>query len=184
MRLALRLVRRTVLRFVPRLALRLVLLTVPVGLAVSAARAEGYRQGSTPNANPMPRSERHEYHHEIVMLEHQWQADMLSANTQALASLLSDDYTGISANGIIQTRDEMLASLSSGALKITGLTITERRIRIYGGTAVVTLVAQVAGTNLGHDLDGLYRYSRVYVRNAQSQWKIVSFETSRIREPR
>jgi ketosteroid isomerase-like protein len=32
-------------------------------------------------------------------------------------------------------------------------------------------------------LAGDYRYTRVYVRNAQGVWKIVSFEASRVREP-
>ncbi len=32
-------------------------------------------------------------------------------------------------------------------------------------------------------MTGNYRYTRVYVRNAQGDWKIVSFEASRVREP-
>jgi ketosteroid isomerase-like protein len=35
----------------------------------------------------------------------------------------------------------------------------------------------------GSDYTGSYRYTRVYVRNAQGLWKIVSFEASRIRFP-
>lgn len=179
---------RTYFRFGTLPGIGLIGLTGLMTAALCASSANGYsagfRQGVGPSVNALPRSERHEYHRAIVQLEHQWQADMLSGNTQALGNLLSDDYTGISANGMIQTRDEVLASLRSGTLKITGLTITERRIRLYGNTAVVTSVAEVAGTNPSHDLEGRYRYSRVYVRNAQGQWKIVSFEASRVREPR
>uniref|UniRef100_E6QLD4 DUF4440 domain-containing protein n=1 Tax=mine drainage metagenome TaxID=410659 RepID=E6QLD4_9ZZZZ len=159
-----------------------------LAVAVFATSASGYRPGYQPDYHPsvnaLPRSERHEYHHAIIQLEHQWRAAMLSGNTQALGNLLSDDYIGISSNGVIQTRDETLASLSSGALKITGLTISERKIRLYGGTAVVTSAAEVTGKNLNRDLAGRYRYSRVYVRNPQGQWKIVSFEASLIREPK
>jgi len=40
------------------------------------------------------------------------------------------------------------------------------------------------GTNAeGKDVGGSYRYTRVYIRDEQGRWKIVSFEASRIREP-
>jgi ketosteroid isomerase-like protein len=47
----------------------------------------------------------------------------------------------------------------------------------------VTSLAEVKGTAGDGDISGSYRYTRVYVRDAQGAWKIVSFEASRIREP-
>jgi len=41
----------------------------------------------------------------------------------------------------------------------------------------------VQGTTSEGDVSGSYRYTRVYVRNVQGAWKIVSFEMSKIREP-
>jgi ketosteroid isomerase-like protein len=56
-------------------------------------------------------------------------------------------------------------------------------VRFYGTTALVTSRAQAAGSNAeGEDISGSFRYTRVYVRNAQGKWKIVSFEASRIRQ--
>jgi ketosteroid isomerase-like protein len=45
---------------------------------------------------------------------------------------------------------------------------------------VVTSTAQVQGTTADGDVSGSYRYTRVYVRDARGEWKIVSFEASRI----
>jgi ketosteroid isomerase-like protein len=56
-------------------------------------------------------------------------------------------------------------------------------VRFYGTTALVTSRADVSGTNTGGDFSGSFRYTRVYVRNAEGKWKVVSFEASRIREP-
>jgi ketosteroid isomerase-like protein len=56
-------------------------------------------------------------------------------------------------------------------------------VRFYGTLALVTSQADVKGTNATGDFSGTYRYTRVYVRNAQGIWKIVSFEASRVREP-
>jgi ketosteroid isomerase-like protein len=41
----------------------------------------------------------------------------------------------------------------------------------------------VKGTTPQGAVSGAYRYTRVYVRDAQGAWKIVSFEASRITDP-
>lgn len=134
-------------------------------------------------ATSVPRAHRHEYRHEIEQLEEAWRTAMLKGSSSGLESLLADDYAGITANGAIQTKDQVLASLRSGALQFSTLNISDRKIRLYGTTAVVTSVAELAGTRKDEQLSGRYRYTRVYVRNPAGQWKIVSFEASHIQEP-
>jgi ketosteroid isomerase-like protein len=130
----------------------------------------------------VPRAQRHEYHHEIDQAEETWRAAMLKGNSTALAALLADDYTGITAKGAIQTKEQAVANLRSGTLQLTVLNISDRKVRVYGSTAVVTSVAELTGGKNDPEITGRYRYTRVYVRNAQGQWKIVSFEASRIQE--
>jgi ketosteroid isomerase-like protein len=133
-------------------------------------------------ASANPRSQRHEYRHEIDHAEEAWRAAMLKGNGVALGSLLADDYTAISAKGEIQTRDQAISNLRSGTMQLTGLSISDRKVRIYGTTAVVTSVAELTGSRSTQELSGRYRYTHVYVRNQLGQWKIVSFEASRIQE--
>jgi ketosteroid isomerase-like protein len=132
---------------------------------------------------PIPRAQRHEYHHEIDQMEEAWRVAILKANSAELATLLADDYTGITAKGAIQTKEQAIANLRSGALQLATLNISDRKVRVYGSTAVVTSVAELTGGKNDQDVTGRYRYTRVYVRNPQGQWKIVSFEASRIQEP-
>jgi ketosteroid isomerase-like protein len=132
---------------------------------------------------PVPRAQRHEYHHEIDQVEEAWRAAILKGNSTELAALLADDYTGITAKGAIQTKDQAVANLRSGALQVTALNISDRKVRVYGSTAVVTSLAELTGSKNDQEVTGRYSYTRVYVRNQQGQWKIVSFEASRIQEP-
>jgi ketosteroid isomerase-like protein len=125
---------------------------------------------------------KHEYRHEIDQMEEAWRAAMLKGNSAALDSLLAEDYTAITAQGAIQTKEQAISSLRSGRLQLTGLSISDRKVRIYGSTAVVTSVAELTGNRDDKEVTGKYRYTRVYVRNSQGQWKIVSFEASRIQE--
>lgn len=123
----------------------------------------------------------HEVHKEIEELETQWRKAQLSGDTKTMANLLDDDYIGISANGLIQTKDETIAQRRAGTMNISKLTFSDVKVRIFNGgsTAVVTSKAELTGTNGGQDISGRYRYTRVYTRKLGA-WKIVSFEASRM----
>lgn len=107
---------------------------------------------------------------------------MLNNNVGDMDRLLADDYIAITANGTIETKAQALALRKAGTLRITRLELSDFKIRIYGDTAVVTSRAEIHGSNGASDISGHYRYTRVYNRRL-GQWKIVSFEASRIRDP-
>jgi ketosteroid isomerase-like protein len=138
--------------------------------------------GAGPQSGGMPRSQRHESRHEIDQLEQTWKDAIVQRNISAMESLLADDYLAITPNGTLQSRDQTLAALRSGSLMIKSLEFSDRKVRFYGQTALVTSRAELTGTNAGANYSGSYRYTRVYVRNEQGKWKIVSFEASRIRD--
>lgn len=63
-----------------------------------------------------------------------------------MSALLSDDYIAITASGILQTKDQVLANLGSGQRHVTALDISDRKVRFYGKTALVTSLASVQST--------------------------------------
>lgn len=129
----------------------------------------------------MKRGERHESRREIDQLEDNWRNAILQKNIVVLSSLLSDDYIGITAAGMLQSKDETLANLRSGAMRFTAIEFSDRKVRFYGQTALVTSRAEVTGNTPEGALSGSYRYTRVYIRDDHGVWHIVSFEASRIR---
>ena len=151
-------------------------------MAFAPTQAAALAMFGLPPGQQVPREKKHEYRHEIEQQEDAWRNAILKANAGALAQLLSDDYTGITAKGAIQTKDQAVSNLKSGAFQITAFNITDRKIRVYNGTAVVTCSAELTGGKSDAEATGKYRYTRVWVRNLQGQWKIVSFEASRVQE--
>jgi ketosteroid isomerase-like protein len=131
----------------------------------------------------MPLAQKHETRHEIDQLEDQWRNAVLTGNTKELESLLGDDYMAITASGTLRTKEEELDNLRAGHLHFTSLDITDRKVRFYGNTAIVTSLADIQATTADGQVNGSYRYTRVYARDPQGNWKIVSFEASRVREP-
>ena len=126
-------------------------------------------------------AQKHESRHEIDQLEDEWRSAVLTSDAKIMDSLLADDYMAITPAGTIQSRDEALQNLRSGRVHITSLTITDRKVRFYGTTAVVTSLASIQANTPDGQVTGDYRYTRVYVRNAQGVWKVVSFEASHVR---
>jgi ketosteroid isomerase-like protein len=156
---------------------RLALVSMLVAVLAQAAFANPQRPG-------MPRAQKHDARHEIDQLEEAWRNAILTSNSAVMGTLLADDYMAITARGTLQTKEQALARLASGRVHYTSLELSDRKVRFYGTTALVTSLAQATGSNSdGEDISGSYRYTRVYVRNAQGKWKIVSFEASRIRQP-
>ncbi len=151
------------------------------GWAIVVALALG--ASAIPLHAGMGLAQKHENRHEIDQLEDEWRNAILTSNTKALNDLLADDYMAITPSGTLQSRDDTLQSLRSGRVHFTNLDITDRKVRFYGTTAVVTSLADIKATTADGQVSGSYRYTRVYVRDAQGAWKIVSFEASRVREP-
>ena len=162
---------------------------IALGLAASAIVCPLQFHGQQPLMQqiqlqqvPMHRGQKHESHHQIDRLEEVWRDALVQGNTAAMDSLLADDFMAITPSGTLQTKEQTLASLRSGQLHITAINFSDRKVRFYGTTALVTSLAEVTGTNAEGDITGDYRYTHVYARDAKGKWKIVSFEASRIRE--
>ena len=129
----------------------------------------------------LSRGERHETRDELFQMEDAWRNAILKGNVSAMNKLLADDYMAITANGMLESKEETLAHLRSGQLRFHSLDILDRKVRFYGSTAVVTSRAVVTGTTAEGDISGSYRYTHVWVRENNGPWCIVSFEASRIR---
>jgi ketosteroid isomerase-like protein len=127
-----------------------------------------------------PGLHRRDGHHQIDQLEEDWRQAVLKSDTNAMSALLADDFMGITARGTLQTRDQVLDNMRTGRIHLTALDVSDRKVRIYGKTAVVTSFAHMEGTNIDGDMTGNFRYTRVYVKNQAGEWKIVSFEASRV----
>jgi ketosteroid isomerase-like protein len=129
----------------------------------------------------IPKRETRAVHKQIEGLEMEWRQAQVDNNIDVISNLLADDYVGITANGTVETKSQTIAQRKAGTIRITSLDLDDLKVRLYGDTAVVTSKAELQGVNGQSDISGKYRYTRVYNRRL-GQWKIVSFEASRIHD--
>ena len=133
------------------------------------------------NALPVPKRENRAVHKQIENLELAWRQAQIDNDVAVISNLLADDYVGITANGTVETKSQTIAQRKAGTVRITSLDLDDLKVRLYDDTAVVTSKAELKGVNGQSDISGTYRYTRVYNRRL-GQWKIVSFEASRIHD--
>ena len=115
----------------------------------------------------------------VRQLERERVEAMLQADTAFIERHYADDYLSTSAAGIVRSRPEVVADFRSGALRYESMTHDEVRVRLYGGTAIVTGFDTVRGRDRGQDLSGRRRFTRVWVKQG-GRWRLVSNHASRL----
>jgi ketosteroid isomerase-like protein len=111
---------------------------------------------------------------QIVEVEDQLRAAMLSADVPALNELLAPDLIFTNHLGQLLGKSDDLAAYRSGVLKIAGLEPSEQHVRVLGEVAVVSVRMQVSGTYEGSPANGDFRFTRVWARSQQERWQIVA----------
>jgi ketosteroid isomerase-like protein len=154
-----------------------------IALLLLVVPALAFAKGTPLGQAPMPRPLKHESRREIDQLEETWRQAVLTSNTAIMESLLADDYIAISSAGTLQSKEQAIDAMRSGQIHFSSIELSDRKVRFYGTTALVTSRAEVSGTSEEGDFASSNRYTRVYVRDKRGAWKIVSFEISRIRPP-
>jgi metal-dependent HD superfamily phosphatase/phosphodiesterase len=119
---------------------------------------------------------------ELAAIERQRFAAMLAADVAALDRILAPDLTYTHSNAKLETKQEFIEAIKTGALKYRAITPEEIRVRVYGSTAVLTGRCRFEVTSGGQDLKVLVRFTDVYV-NRDRPWQMVAWQSTRIAEP-
>ena len=126
---------------------------------------------------------KHDAKRQVEALEEQWRQAQLSGDVDTMDSLLSDDYIGISMTGQVNTKTQQLDRMRAHKIVLSKIDLGEMQVKLVGSIAIVTSRAEVEGTNDGAPIKGTFRYTRVYQRLPSGQWKITSFEATRVPSP-
>lgn len=140
---------------------------------------------------PNLRSEQYKDHHhkqdvkkQVEALEQRWRTAQLTGDLATLDRMLADDFIGISMSGEVHTKAQQLERIRSKRLVLTRIDLSDMKVKLVDSVAIVTSQAMVEGTSEGKPVKGTYRYTRIYRQLPSGEWKITSFEATRIRPPK
>lgn len=99
---------------------------------------------------------------------------------QALSRIYAADYSLITAEGEVRTRQDQLGDLKSGALRFAPHIPLERKVRLFGNAALVVSRDPARIVLNGQQIGGDLRMTRLYVRRA-GRWQLVAAQATRVR---
>ena len=151
----------------------LFLAAAAVCLSVGAGSAQAQRAGKQPHG-------KRAIEHHVERLEEQWRQAQLANDTATMEKLLADDFIGITADGLVNTKEQQVQRIRTRDLALTKIDIAEMKVKVAGPVAIVTSLVNVEGMSHGVPMSGFYRYTRVYQQQTNGAWKITNFEATRI----
>ncbi len=127
---------------------------------------------------------KHDVKKEVEALEEQWRKAQLAGDVATMDRMLAEDFIGISMSGQVNTKAQQLERVRSRKLVLSRMDLSDMKVKLVDSVAIVTSRAYVEGTSEGASVKGNYRYTRVYQRRPSGEWRITSFEATRIQPKR
>src|SRR5438477_1950837 len=105
---------------------------------------------------------------QIEKLSDEGREAALKGDVSFLESNTTDDYTAIGGMGNVMSKSDAVQMRKSGDVKYSAIDVSDKKVRVYGNTAVLTATADLKGTVKDKDVSGKYRIGQVWVKQAQS----------------
>ena len=113
----------------------------------------------------------------LAKLDIDYQKAVEQNDTKTMARLLADDFILVSGDGTVSTKDDLLKDAASGNTKYEHQVDSERTVRVWGDTAVVTAKLWAKGLEDGKQVDYYVWFSDTYIRKPTG-WSYVFGQAS------
>jgi hypothetical protein len=110
----------------------------------------------------------------------QWASYVGQGQADDLAKILDDSYQHTHGTGLVESREDFLGALRSGARKYEPIQLEDVKTRLFGECAVVTGKFALKVSVKGKMMEGVNRFSVVVVQTPQGP-KIVLFQATAIK---
>ena len=110
---------------------------------------------------------------QIIASENNLLVAMKTSNVELLDTLLHDDLLFNGPNGETATKGLDLANYRSGNINLRSVVASELISSSIGDDVVVAVTVEIKGNYLGQEIDGRFRYLRVW-KQVGDDWKVIA----------
>src|SRR5882762_5343901 len=110
---------------------------------------------------------------QILKLEDDWVRALEKQDRQGLTKVLAREFTFIEPDGSLINRDDYLADRSTNASDIGSFEIAEVKVRVFGGSALVTGLSKITERRQGNQYRFSLRWKELWVKEA-GNWKVLA----------
>jgi ketosteroid isomerase-like protein len=116
---------------------------------------------------------------ELRKMEDDWAKAAISKDRATMNRIEADNYVAVMPDGKTRTKQEDMASMDKS--NISEFTNGDMDVRVLDeNTAEVIGTAHIRGTENGKDISGDYRYTDVFEKQPNGEWKAVSTEVTKV----
>jgi len=115
---------------------------------------------------------------QILALHEAGDRALMAADLAVLAQIFADDYVQYNETGKAFTKQDVLESFRSGAIRYPSIVSTGRQIRVFGDTAIVHGAESDEVESNGKRFSVRYVYLDV-LRKQNGEWKLVASQLAR-----
>jgi hypothetical protein len=104
---------------------------------------------------------------------------LIEQNFDSLEVLLDDRVKYIHSNGLVETKEDVIANMQSGKLQLNKVILHDAEVRHYDNLAIIIGKGNFVGIIDGVNFNVELLYTEVYTSNKGS-WKLVSRHANRL----
>jgi ketosteroid isomerase-like protein len=113
----------------------------------------------------------------VEALDVEYQTAVKQGDVATMDRILADDFVLVTGRGRVYTKQELLAEARAGTVTYEHQEDTNRTVRVWGNTAVITALLWEKGTNNGTPFDYRLWFSDTYVKTGDG-WRYVFGQSS------
>ncbi len=110
---------------------------------------------------------------EVIINENDLLEAMKTSHVELLDKLLHDDLLFNGPTGETATKAMDLNNYRSGTINLHTVESSDLMLRVIGDNAVVAVTIEIKGNYLGQEIDGKFRYLRVW-KLFEDNWKVIA----------
>jgi ketosteroid isomerase-like protein len=114
----------------------------------------------------------------LLNLENEFTAAIVRNDPDAIGRFVADDWIIVNADGGIIDRERFLGVIKSGTLTHQMMESEDMRVRVYGGSAVVSALTRTKGKFMEQEFTTHERSTDVFVK-LDGQWRCVLTQLTR-----
>jgi ketosteroid isomerase-like protein len=113
----------------------------------------------------------------LAKLDTDYQRAVERSDTPTMARILADDFILVEGDGMVSTKADLLKDAANGHTKYEHQVDSDRTVRVWGDTAVITAKLWAKGLEDGKQVDYYMWFSDTYVRTSKG-WSYVFGQAS------
>ena len=113
----------------------------------------------------------------LMQMERDWGKAIVDRNIVKIREIVAADVVLTTPDGTVQSLDDDLAELKSGAFTAELYDSLDMKVKLYGDCAVVTGKTRLKGKYKGEDVQDQFRWTDTFVRR-KSHWQIVASQAT------